>query len=81
MSGLVLAFIAIASLSQLGVETTSLAAIITAAVMIILFCPFKIGDFVEAGEKSGTVEGISIPYPQRGLHVIDGDAALKKKAA
>ena len=61
--GLGLAFVVIASLSQLGVETTSLAAVIAAAglaiglalqgslsnlaagVMIILFRPFKIGDF------------------------------------
>ena len=76
--GLALAFVAIASLSQLGVETTSLAAIIAAAglaiglalqgslsnlaagVMIILFRPFKIGDYVEAGGTAGTVEEISI---------------------
>lgn len=78
MYGLSMAFVAIASLSQLGVETTSLAAIIAAAglaiglslqsslsnlasgVMIILFRPFKIGDFIEAGGTSGTVEEISI---------------------
>jgi len=78
MYGLVMAFVVIAALSQLGVETTSLAAIIAAAglaiglslqgslsnlaagVMIILFRPFKIGDFVEAGGTSGTIEDISI---------------------
>ncbi len=78
MYGLALAFVVIASLSQLGVETTSLAAVIAAAglaiglalqgslsnlaagVMIILFRPFKIGDFVEAGGASGIVEDISI---------------------
>jgi len=76
--GLTLAFVVIAALSQLGVETTSLAAIIAAAglavglalqgslsnlaagVMIILFRPFKIGDFVEAGGTAGTIEEISI---------------------
>ena len=31
-----------------------------AGVMIILFRPFKIGDFVEAGGASGSIEGISI---------------------
>ncbi len=75
---LALAFVAIAALSHLGIETTSLAAVIAAAglaiglalqsslsnfasgVMIILFRPFKIGDFIEAGGTSGAVEDISI---------------------
>ncbi|MDH5721759.1 MAG: mechanosensitive ion channel [Alphaproteobacteria bacterium] len=75
---LALVFVIIAALSQLGIETTSLVAIIAAAglaiglslqdslsnlasgVMIILFRPFKIGDFVEAGGIAGTVENISI---------------------
>lgn len=76
--GLALAFVAIAALSQLGINTTSLAAIVAAAglaiglalqgslsnlasgVMIILFRPFKLGDYVEAGGTAGTVEEISI---------------------
>lgn len=76
--GLALAFVVIASLNQLGVETTSLAAVIAAAglaiglalqgslsnlaagVMIILFRPFKIGDYIEAAGTAGTVEDISI---------------------
>ena len=76
--GLLLTFVVIASLNKLGIETTSLAAIIAAAglaiglalqgslsnlaagVMIILFRPLKIGDFVEAGGVSGVVEDISI---------------------
>lgn len=75
---LALVFVIIAALSQLGIETTSLAAIVAAAglaiglslqdslsnlasgVMIILFRPFKIGDFIEAGGTAGTVEAISI---------------------
>lgn len=78
MYGLALAFVVIAALSQLGIETTSLAAVLAAAglaiglalqgslsnlaagVMIILFRPFKNGDYVEAGGTSGTVEEISI---------------------
>ncbi len=78
MYALALAFVAIAALSQMGVETTSLAAVIAAAglaiglalqgslsnlaagVMIILFRPFKLGDYVEAGGTAGTVEDISI---------------------
>lgn len=78
MYGLVLAFVVIAALSQMGVETTSLAAVIAAAglaiglalqgslsnlaagVMIILFRPFKNGDYIEAGGTAGTVEEINI---------------------
>jgi small conductance mechanosensitive channel len=75
---LVLTFVIIAALSQLGINTTSLAAVIAAAglaiglalqgslsnlaagVMIILFRPFKNGDYVEAANTSGTIEEISI---------------------
>lgn len=73
-----LIFVVIAALSQLGIETTSLAAALAAAglavglalqgslsnlaagVMIILFRPFRVGDYVEAGGTAGTVEDISI---------------------
>ena len=68
----------LASLSELGINTTSLAAVLAAAgfavgmalqgtlgsfasgVMLILFKPFKLGDFVEAGGTSGVVEEIQI---------------------
>ena len=78
VSSLLLLFIIIASLNQLGVDTTSLIAIFGAAglaiglalqgslqnfasgVMLIIFRPFKTGDFVEAGGTSGVVESISI---------------------
>jgi len=71
-------FIVIAALNQLGVDTTSFIALIGAAglaiglslqstlqnfaagVMLILFKPFKLGDFVEAGGSSGVVEKINI---------------------
>ena len=74
----ILLFVIIASLNQLGVDTTSLIALLGAAglavglalqgslqnfasgVMLIVFRPFKAGDFVEAGGVSGTVEKISI---------------------
>ena len=73
-----LLFVVIASLSQLGVDTTSLVALLGAAglavglslqsslgnfaagVMLIVFKPFKKGDFVEAGGAMGTVDNISI---------------------
>jgi small conductance mechanosensitive channel len=78
LNTLVIAFVAIAAISKLGVETSSLAAIFAAAglaiglawqgslsnlaagVMIIVFRPFKVGDFIEAGGISGTVEEVSI---------------------
>ncbi|MDN3648452.1 mechanosensitive ion channel [Reinekea marina] len=71
-------FVIIASLAQLGVDTTSLVALLGAAgiavglalkdslqnfasgVMLILFRPFKAGDFVEAGGAMGVIEKISI---------------------
>lgn len=71
-------FVIIASLDQLGVDTTSLAAILAAAglaiglslqgslsnfaagVMLLVFRPFKAGDFVDAGGAAGTVKSIGI---------------------
>ena len=75
---LLFAFVVIASLDQLGVQTTSLIAILGAAglavglalkdslgnfaagVMIILFRPFRVGHYVEAGGTAGTVQEIKI---------------------
>ncbi|MES9856458.1 MAG: mechanosensitive ion channel domain-containing protein [Sedimenticola sp.] len=77
-NAVLLLFIVIAALNQLGVDTTSLIALLGAAglaiglalqnslqnfaagVMLIIFRPFKSGDFVEAGGTSGVVETISI---------------------
>jgi small conductance mechanosensitive channel len=73
-----LTFVILMALESLGVDTTSLAAIMGAAglavgfalqsslsnfasgVMIILFKPFRVGNFIEAAGVSGTVEEISI---------------------
>ena len=73
-----LAFVAIAAVSALGVQTTSFIAVLGAAglavglalqgslanfasgVLIIVFRPYKVGDFVEAGGVSGTVEGVQV---------------------
>jgi len=75
---LLLTFVMIAALSELGVDTTSLAAALAAAglaiglalqgslsnlasgVMIIALRPFRIGDYVEAGNTAGSVEDINI---------------------
>lgn len=76
--GLMLVFITLAALSQLGIETTSFIAVLGAAglavglafkdslsnigsgMMIIVFKPFTVGDFVTAGGESGTIEKITI---------------------
>jgi small conductance mechanosensitive channel len=76
--GLLMTFVIIASVSALGVETTSFIAVLGAAglavglslqsslanfasgVMLIIFRPFKRGDYVEAGGVSGSVEEIAI---------------------
>lgn len=73
-----LLFVVIAALSHLGVDTTSLVALLGAAglaiglslqnslgnlaagVMLIIFKPFKKGDFVDAGGAMGTIDNISI---------------------
>jgi small conductance mechanosensitive channel len=76
-AGLLL-FVIIASLDMLGVNTTSLIAMLGAAglavglalqgslqnfasgVLLIIFRPFQVGNFIEAGGISGTVEKITI---------------------
>ena len=75
---ILLLVVVIAALEQLGVETTSLVALLGAAglavglalkdslsnfasgVMLIVFRPFKKGDFIEAAGVSGIVENITI---------------------
>ncbi|RKZ99339.1 MAG: mechanosensitive ion channel family protein [Gammaproteobacteria bacterium] len=77
-NAVLLLFVFIAALDQLGVNTTSLIALLGAAglavglalqgslqnfaagVMLIVFRPFKLGDFIEAGGVVGVVEQISI---------------------
>lgn len=72
------AFVIIAVISQLGVHTTSLIAVVGAAglavglamqnslsnfaagVMLIMFKPFKVGDYVEIAGTAGTVESVMI---------------------
>ncbi|MFT6268600.1 MAG: small conductance mechanosensitive channel [Alphaproteobacteria bacterium] len=78
VSAILMIFVIIAALDQLGVNTTSLAAILAAAglaiglslqgslsnfaagVMLLVFRPFKAGDFVDAGGASGTVKTVGI---------------------
>ena len=74
----IMAFVLLASLGQLGIETTSLVAAIGAAglaiglalqgaltnfaagILIIIFQPFRLDDWIEAGEHSGIVVSIEI---------------------
>ncbi len=78
VGAVLLLFVIVASLDQLGVDTTSLVAILGAAglaiglslqdslknfaagVMLLVFRPFKAGDYVEAGGTAGVVKSISI---------------------
>ncbi|NPA72202.1 MAG: mechanosensitive ion channel [Gammaproteobacteria bacterium] len=78
VNSVLLLFVIIASLDQLGVDTSSLVALIAAAglaiglalqgsmqnfaagVMILLFKPFKSGDFIDAGGVAGVVENVQI---------------------
>jgi small conductance mechanosensitive channel len=78
VSGVLTLFVLIAAIKQIGVDTTSMVALVGAAglaigfalqdslsnfasgVMLIIFRPFKDGDFVEAGGTTGVVEKISI---------------------
>jgi small conductance mechanosensitive channel len=73
-----LAFVIIAALNQLGIQTTSFIAVLGAAglaiglamqgslsnfaagVLMIIFRPFKAGDFIEGGGTAGVVEEIQI---------------------
>ena len=73
-----LAFVILAALAQLGIQTTSFIAVLGAAglavglalqgslsnfaagVMLIIFRPFKVGDYIEAAGTAGTVEEILI---------------------
>jgi len=77
-NAILLLFVFIAALDQLGVDTTSFIALLGAAglavglalkdslqnfaagVMMIVFRPFKLGDFIDAGGVTGVVEKISV---------------------
>ena len=92
-----LTIVVVATISQLGVQTTSFIAIIGAAslavgfalqgslsnfaagVMIIIFRPFKLGDFVEAAGIAGVVEEIKIFATQ--LRSADNKTLIVPNAA
>jgi len=78
VKSVLLLFVIIAAIGQLGIDTTSLIALLGAAglavglalknslqnfasgVLLIIFRPFKTGDFIDAGGTSGVVESIAI---------------------
>lgn len=78
LHAILMLFVIVASLDRLGVDTTSLVAILGAAglaiglslqgslqnfaagVMLLVFRPFKKGDFIEAGGTAGVVNNITI---------------------
>jgi small conductance mechanosensitive channel len=75
---LVLAFVLIAVLGMVGIQTASIIAVLGAAglavglalqgtlsnfasgVMLLMFRPFKVGDYIEAAGSGGTVQAVSI---------------------
>ena len=87
-----LAFVIIAALGNLGIQTTSIIAVMGAAglaiglalrgslsnfaagIMLIVFRPFKLGDFIEGGGTSGTVEEIQIFTTQ--LKTVDNKTVI-----
>jgi len=78
VNAVLMLFVIVAALDQLGVNTTSLVAILGAAglaiglslqgslqnfaagVMLLVFRPFKSGDYVDAGGVAGTVKSIGV---------------------
>lgn len=78
LHALMLIFVVLAAISQVGIQTTSLIAVIGAAglavglalqgslanfaagVLVIIFRPYKIGDYVEAGGVAGTIDDVQI---------------------
>ncbi|MFG6179110.1 mechanosensitive ion channel family protein [Halomonas sp. THAF12] len=75
---LMMVFVVLAAISQIGIQTTSLIAVLGAAglavglalqgslanfaagVLVIIFRPYKIGDYVEGGGVSGTIDDVQI---------------------
>jgi small conductance mechanosensitive channel len=78
LHGLLVGLVLVIVLSQLGVETASLVAVMATAglavglalqgslsnfasgVLLVIFRPLKVGDFVDAGGASGTVESVTM---------------------
>lgn len=94
----ILVFTVLAVLSQFGIETTSMIAVMGAAgfaiglalqgtlsnvaagVLLLVFRPFKIGDFVDAGGATGTVKAITLFFTEMAtgdnIHIIVPNGAI-----
>ena len=78
LNTLLMIVVFIAAINQLGIETTSIIAILGAAglaiglalqgslanfaagILIVVYRPYKVGDYIEAGSHAGTVKDIQI---------------------
>ena len=78
LNTLLMIVVFIAAINQLGIETTSIIAILGAAglaiglalqgslanfaagILIVVYRPYKVGDYIEAGSYAGTVKDIQI---------------------
>jgi small conductance mechanosensitive channel len=94
---LIVAFVVVAALGMIGIQTASIIAVLAAAglaiglalqgtlanfaagVMLLVFRPFRKGDFIEAGGAVGTVEAISIFTTT--LNSVDNVAIVVPNAA
>ncbi len=97
LSAVLTLIVVIVALSQLGIDTTSLVAILGAAglaiglslqgslsnfaagVMLLVFKPFKAGNFVEAGGASGVVDSIGIFTTT--MHTVDNKKVIVPNGA
>ena len=94
---LIVAFVVVAALGMIGIQTASIIAVLAAAglavglalqgtlanfaagVMLLVFRPFRKGDFIEAAGATGTVEAISIFTTT--LNSVDNVAIVVPNAA
>jgi small conductance mechanosensitive channel len=94
---LIVAFVVVAALGMIGIQTASIIAVLAAAglavglalqgtlanfaagVMLLVFRPFRKGDFIEAGGAVGAVEAISIFTTT--LNSVDNVAIVVPNAA
>ena len=94
---LIVAFVVVAALGMIGIQTASIIAVLAAAglavglalqgtlanfaagVMLLVFRPFRKGDFIEAGGAVGVVEAISIFTTT--LNSVDNVAIVVPNAA
>ena len=100
LNTLLMVIIFIAAINQLGIETTSIIAMLGAAglaiglslqgslanfaagILIVIFKPYKVGDYIEAGSASGTVLDIQIfstvlKTPDNKIVIVPNGAIMK----